>query len=179
MRHFVMTAVMLSLTAGLVTGCKSGECCDNGGTEKKAVKPESKVVSFGEPMTVPASQTVTVSQLMASPEKYVNTPVRITGTIDGVCEKKGCWATLTDGKAKEPLFVKFTCPAEENGRIVPLEAKGRPATVQGVVKIKEVSQEDARHYAEDAGKSKVEIEKIVGWQKQVTVSSPSVQVVMQ
>lgn len=177
MRHFVMTAAMLSLTLGLVTGCKSGECCTKCDDGKKEVKSEGKVVSFGEPITVPVAETVKVSDVMKSPEKFVGKPIRITGTVRDVCEKKGCWATLSEGSG-EPLYVKFTCPAEENGRVMPMEARGRPATVQGVVKIKEIDEEEARHYAEDAGKSKAEIEKIVGPQKQVTVSSPSVQVIM-
>lgn len=146
-------------------------------SETPATQPSGKVVTAGGPMTV-TSAPVAVSEVLAHPEKYADQPIRIEGTVSSVCEKKGCWARLTDDKtpAGQDLFVKFECPEADDGRVLPLSVKGNPAVVQGTVKVTEMSEAKARHYAKDAEKSDAEVNQIVGPQKQVTVASPSVQV---
>ena len=73
--------------------------------------------------------------------------------------------------ATETLFVKFSCPVK--GRLIPMEALGHLAIVEGSFKLSEISEADARHYAEDAGKSPEEIAKIVGPQNQLRMSAPA------
>lgn len=75
----------------------------------------------------------------------------LSGTIKEVCTKKGCWMTLTMPNESD-LMVRF----KDYSFFVPLDAQGE-VLINGKAFISETSVEDLRHYAEDAGASKVEI----------------------
>ncbi|WP_299128983.1 DUF4920 domain-containing protein [uncultured Winogradskyella sp.] len=81
-------------------------------------------------------------------------PVKMRGKITDVCSKKGCWMTLDMGNNEE-VMVKF----KDYGFFMPLDAKGE-VVVNGKAFVTETPIEELRHYAEDAGKSKEEIEAI-------------------
>jgi hypothetical protein len=173
------TAFALLLAAALV-GCKSDDW--RSGKNNKQVQPtqtaqapaaDVKYASFGEPMKMSNEAPVPVATVLAHLDQYKDQYVRVTGNVAAVCEKKGCWLKMADEQGND-LFVKFTCPV--NGRLVPLEAKGKPVIAEGTLKVKEVSEAEARHLAEDSGKSQDEINKIVGPQKQVSLMAPSAKV---
>jgi hypothetical protein len=177
-KNLITSSLLIVSAAAIVGGCaKDSKPAAAAAAEKQPVVSASGgYVSIGDPMKL-SSAPVPVAAVLASPTSYTGKPIRIAGTVEGVCETKGCWINLSDPASNQKLFVKFTC-SDEGGRIVPMEAKGRPAIVEGTVVVKEISEADARHYAEDGGASKEEIAKIVGPQKQITVSSPSVQIAM-
>jgi hypothetical protein len=81
---------------------------------------------------------------------------KLEGEIISTCPKKGCWIEMKiDDK---DVFVKF----KDYGFFVPKSGmEGKKAIVQGLASIDTLSIEDLKHYAEDAGKSKSEIEKII------------------
>ena len=80
---------------------------------------------------------------------------KLEGEIILTCPKKGCWIEMKiDDK---DVFVKF----KDYGFFVPKSGmEGKKAIIQGLASIDTVSVKDLKHYAEDAGKSKSEIEKI-------------------
>jgi len=81
--------------------------------------------------------------------------IKLEGEIISTCPKKGCWIEMKiDDK---DVFVKF----KDYGFFVPKSGmEGKKAIIQGLASIDTVSVKDLKHYAEDAGKSKTEIEKI-------------------
>ena len=81
--------------------------------------------------------------------------VKFVTKIQSVCKKKGCWMNLDLGNG-EKAFVKF----KDYGFFVPLNADNSEAIVSGYAFVKEVSVNELKHYAKDAGKSKEEINKI-------------------
>lgn len=76
---------------------------------------------------------------------------KMTGKINEVCSKKGCWMTLDMGNDKE-VMVRF----KDYGFFMPLNAEGE-VVVNGKAFVEETSVDELRHYAEDAGKSAEEI----------------------
>jgi len=88
---------------------------------------------------------------------FNNTSVKtkLEGEIISTCPKKGCWIEMKiDDK---DVFVKF----KDYGFFVPKSGmEGKKAIIQGLASIDTLSVKDLKHYAEDAGKSKSEIEKI-------------------
>jgi hypothetical protein len=125
---------------------------------------------FGEPLKLADSETVCAGTALAEPEKYAGKYVRLCGQVDSVCAAKGCWLRLAGPGEGETLFVKFTCPV--SGRLVPMEAAGHRAVVEGTFEVSEISEEVARHYAQDRKAPAEEIAKIVGPQKQIALKSP-------
>lgn len=150
--------------AGL-TGCNHNNQPKT--AESKVADAKAVYASFGEPVK-PDGASTAVPELLGNLSKYEGKPVRVSGTVSQVCERKGCWLKMTDGG--EELFVKFTCPVE--GRLIPAEAIGKTAIVEGQLAIKEVSEGDARHLAEEGGKTPEQVARIVGPQKQITLKSP-------
>lgn len=80
---------------------------------------------------------------------------KLTGKVVEVCQEKGCWMKLerTNG---EKLMVKF----KDYGFFMPKNIIGKEVVLDGEATVKEVSVKQQRHYAQDAGRSKDEIEKI-------------------
>ena len=79
---------------------------------------------------------------------------KMKGKIVEVCSKKGCWMTL-DAGGDNTIMVKF----KDYGFFMPLNAEGE-VVINGKAYVAETSVDELRHYAEDAGKSKEEIEAI-------------------
>lgn len=156
-----------SKNCGLAVGCKTP--CD-----KDGCGDTSKWTAFGEPMKLTGGKAVCAGEILSDKAKYADKFIRVCGKVDEVCAHKGCWIRLAGPTEGETLFVKFTCPVE--GRLVPMEAKGRLTIVEGTLELKEISEEEARHYAEDSGAAADEISKIVGPQKLIKLNSPAAKI---
>ena len=81
--------------------------------------------------------------------------VKITGKIASVCQKKGCWMMMetSDGQTMRVRFKDYEF-------FVPKDCAGKTAVIEGIALNDVTSVAELRHYAEDANKSKEEIEKI-------------------
>ena len=82
--------------------------------------------------------------------------LKFASSIKEVCSKKGCWMKLSAGETEETIMVRF----KDYGFFMPLDSNGKEVIVEGKAFVKEVSVDELKHYAEDAGKSKEEIAKI-------------------
>ena len=81
---------------------------------------------------------------------------KVTGTVSGVCKKKGCWMTIVSKETDTEMRVKF----KDYGFFVPKDIEGRTVVFEGLAYRDVTSVADLQHLAEDAGKSKEEIEAI-------------------
>src|SRR5262245_60471696 len=165
---------------------KHEECCGLEGSAlvsatqpTEAAKPKA-MATFGAQQKLTDAEAVPAAKVLSDPEKYKDQYVRITGKVSAVCEKKGCWLRVVPAQAAKPgdaaalsdIFIKFQDPPA--GRLVPMEAVGHDVTVEGTVKVGMMPERAARHFKEDAGASKEEIEKIVGPQKQMVIAGAGV-----
>jgi hypothetical protein len=98
--------------------------------------------------------------------------VKVTAKIVEVCPKKGCWLKLElpDGKTA-------TVKMKDYGFFLPLAAKGKTVVIDGDVMMKTTSVAELKHYAEDAKKSKEEIDAITEPQKEVKVTAKGIVVI--
>jgi len=97
---------------------------------------------------------------------------KVTGKVVEVCQAMGCWVKLqkTDGST---ILVK----AKDHGFTMPKDIVGKNVIVDGEANATEISEKMRKHYAQDAGKSKDEIEKIKGSSKELTISANGVKVI--
>ncbi len=120
----------------------------------------------GGPVTV--LKATKVSDLYASPEKFVGKTVRVDGKVTSVCTEMGCWVAVKDAVTDQT--VRFQ--ADHEGKIVfPLTLNGKAGSFQGeFIKIgaddKEAHEAAAEHAhaepkAADFG-SRYQI-KVTGW----------------
>lgn len=89
--------------------------------------------------------------------------IKLRGEVKACCQMKGCWMTMQTGKDEE-MMVRF----KDYGFFVPKNSAGMEAVVDGWAYRTLVPVDELRHYAEDAGKSKEEIEKITEPEEQIT-----------
>ena len=82
---------------------------------------------------------------------------KTTATVTSVCQSKGCWMKVADADgAEQKIHVQFT----DYGFFVPKDIAGREVVIEGTAYKAVTPVSELRHLAEDAGKSKEEIEKI-------------------
>lgn len=81
--------------------------------------------------------------------------MKLEGTVDAVCQKKGCWMTMPLGEDDE-LFIRFA----DYGFFVPLNCQGRTAVMEGWAFKSVTTVAELRHYAEDEGLPQEEIDAI-------------------
>ena len=123
-------------------------------TEKTVTRVEGK--HFGE--TISEKGAITYDKLLTKLDKKDKIEnVKVMGKVDGVCQAKGCWMNMVSNNPdKESMFVKF----KDYGFFMPKDIVGKTVIMEGVAYRETTSVEELRHYAEDEGKSKEEIEKI-------------------
>lgn len=105
--------------------------------------------SFGSGLTL--EETTAISAVIDNPDQYAGKKVKVSGLVVDVCSKRGCWIYLAGDREFEKMRIKVT-----DGEIVfPMEARGKIATVEGIVEKFELSREDVvarrKHHAEEKG----------------------------
>ncbi|MBX2903830.1 MAG: DUF4920 domain-containing protein [Chitinophagales bacterium] len=121
---------------------------------------KEKAQIFGE--SIKKKNAIDAKELPKLMEGKEKESFKITGKINEVCQVKGCWLTvdLGDGKSMRMSFKNY-------GFFVPKDAGGKTFYAEGEAKFKTTSVEMLRHYAEDAGKSKAEIDAITTPKKEL------------
>jgi hypothetical protein len=97
---------------------------------------------------------------------------QIKGKVVEVCKAEGCWIKVQRYNST-PVMVKV----KDHAFLMPESIVGKTVIIEGSAAVKEVSEEMRKHYAEDAGKSKKEIAKIKGSEKDVQFSATGVKVI--
>ena len=128
------------------------------GNNKEEPKTEVATVDttlqyFGDSITQEGA--IAADQLAAQMQGKDSMKVKLTGKIEEVCQKKGCWMTMNIGNDKT-MQVKF----KDYAFFVPKDASGKTVFIEGVAFTDTTSVQELQHYAEDGGKSKEEIAKI-------------------
>ncbi len=103
--------------------------------------------TYGKALT--GTDTVKVSELLGTPDKYAGKTVRVEGTITEVCAKRGCWMMIAGDKEFQTIRFKV----DDGVIVIPMSAKGKTATAEGVFtkieRTKEQRIEQAKHEAEE------------------------------
>jgi hypothetical protein len=114
---------------------------------------ESPTGIFGEEIN--DSEVVSLEVLISELDQDGEFEGKVTGEIKEVCAMKGCWMTI-DLPNGETMRVTF----KDYGFFVPKNSQGFPVVIEGVALKKVTDVATLKHYAEDAGKSKEEIDAI-------------------
>lgn len=78
----------------------------------------------------------------------------IKAQVEKVCQSKGCWMNLTDGK--QSIRVTF----KDYGFFVDKKLFGKTVLAQGNFQMKEISVKDQKHYLQDEGRPQTEIDQV-------------------
>lgn len=129
-----------------------------------------KTQSFGEKITADKANDASMLYKVLESKKESKT-IKLKGKVLAVCKKKGCWMKMDmGGKQNAKLFIRF----KDYGFFVPKDCDGKTAIIEGIAKKEVITVAQLRHYAEDAGKSKKEIEAITQPEKKYTFQATGV-----
>ncbi|MDH5475008.1 MAG: DUF4920 domain-containing protein [Cyclobacteriaceae bacterium] len=141
---------------------------NNEGESEKIAEQETEkaVVSedgfYGEEIN--EDGIVEMSDFLAKIETEDSLEVKIKGTIEKTCKMKGCWMTVKTSEG-ETMRVSF----KDYGFFVPKEGmEGKEVIIEGVAKKKLTSVQELKHFAQDGGATKKELEAITEDSEELT-----------
>jgi hypothetical protein len=121
--------------------------------------PADTTAQTGQPQTfgeaIAPDGAITMTDLMGQLATADSVQVKVRGTVESVCQTKGCWVNLRDPQAGD-LFVKF----KDYAFFLPKDIAGREVVMEGYAYKETTSVEELKHYAEDEKKSQAEIDAI-------------------
>ncbi len=112
---------------------------------------------------------ISMAELIEKTADGKEAQVKVIGKVEEVCQTKGCWMLIQKGDGTT-MRVKF----KDYGFFVPKDCSGKTAVMEGKAFFRTVSVDELKHYAEDAGKSKEEIESIKEPQKALAFEAEGV-----
>ncbi len=131
--------------------------CQNNATSNEAStqsETSSDYISKGDQIT--DTDALNIPDFLATVEKHGGAdPIKVKGTINDCCQKKGCWMNV-DLQNGEEMMVRF----KDYGFFVPLDAAGKEVVMQGKAYYDTLDVATLKHYAEDKGLPQEEIDKI-------------------
>lgn len=150
----ILSLLLLVLT---VYSCKNEpKTVDVETSDVETVETEDNDIayaSFGEKIEADNALNATeMSEKFKAMEVGDSTAIKLVGKVNEVCQAKGCWMRVDLGN-DEDVMVKF----KDYGFFMPKNIAGKEVIMRGQAYVSEVSVDEQRHYAEDAGKSEEEI----------------------
>ena len=144
-----------AVLALMLSACGNETASSETGAEAETAAQEAPTfLSFGETITAEEAISYEALQSKMSSTEADSVAVKFTGTVQEVCQAKGCWMTIaSDEEGAEPIMVRF----KDYGFFMPKDIAGRQVIMDGHAFVEETSVDELRHYAEDAGKSEAEI----------------------
>ncbi|MFO7561366.1 MAG: DUF4920 domain-containing protein [Enhygromyxa sp.] len=125
---------------GCIHGAKpekhdEGEGCEHGG----GAMPTESTGHFGAQFAIADTQPLSTVLASGVPSEAV----KVSGTVETVCQKKGCWMVIKDGDTQARVLVK------DHAFAIPMDGKGKTATVEGTLEAKELSEANVAHLKQD------------------------------
>lgn len=106
--------------------------------------PQEKFSNHGA--IISAKDAMTINSFLSEVNDEESS-FKVRGTIEEVCQMKGCWMTL---KNDEGANIRVTF--KDYGFFVPKDISGREVVIEGTAKKETLDEDVAKHYAEDGGK---------------------------
>ncbi len=111
---------------------------------------------------------ISLPKLIADHKTPGDKIVMTEGTVKEVCEKEGCWMVLDSSGESVRVFFKG------HSFMVGKNLIGKKVKTEGVLMKKTQSVAEQKHYLEDAGAPKAQIEKIVAPKDSFTLEATAV-----
>lgn len=127
-------------TVTVATAKEEGDCHHD---DTPAAAPANEKVFRGAPFK--GEKAVALTDLLAKPESFDKQTIATEGTVRQVCQKKGCWMELAMAEKGPGARITF----KDYEFFVPKDSAGKKAKLEGAVKLAELSEERAKHYASE------------------------------
>lgn len=106
-------------------------------------QPDGSTMHYGAPFEIDGDP-ITLTEAIATCAD-TGDACKVTGTVDRVCQARGCWFTLSDPAVEQVVRIRM----QDYGFFVPRNAMGMTVVFEGTLERQEVPQDVAQHYADD------------------------------
>ncbi|MFD2532182.1 DUF4920 domain-containing protein [Gracilimonas halophila] len=117
----------------------------------------AEVSSWNEP--------IALNDLISNADVFTGKEITLETEVAEVCEKKGCFFIANDGNNAARITFK------DYGFFIPTDSKGKTVKLIGTFEVKTLSEDQAKHHAEDAGENP---DAIQGSQEEYSIIATSV-----
>ena len=122
--------------------------------------------TYGDKIT--ATGAIDVNKLEKKVNAKKETSVKVKGKVVEVCTKMGCWIKMETADGN--MMVKM----KDHSFFVPLDLNGKEIIVEGLAKMTVTPVDELKHYLEDAGKSKAEIDAVKKPKKEIVIDASGI-----
>jgi len=135
--------------------------------EKVVAKELVDGTLYGADITADA-KILTVGDILADTTGFSGKTVVVQGDMSELCRSGGCWTVITDGTGyiRALTLHKFIMPKE-------MDITNKKAVIEGVFSVKEITEDQAKHYAEESGKDPSTVS---GPQKMYRISATGIKI---
>lgn len=121
--------------AGCIHEKKEDESCEH----EEAPAAGASTGHFGAEFAVADTQGLSAVLAGTLPTEAV----KVSGTVEAVCQKKGCWMVMKDGDMQARVLVK------DHAFAIPMDGKGKAAVVEGTLEEKQLDEANVAHLKKD------------------------------
>jgi hypothetical protein len=132
---------------------KTDEKADDTKEQKAELAMKNSVGGYGKEITPEGA--ISLVELKQAIQENKTFQGKVQGSVNACCQNKGCWMKMDAGDG-ETMMVTF----KDYGFFVPKDFAGTNVVIQGNATMKEISVEELKHLAMDAGKTQAEIDAI-------------------
>lgn len=159
------------LLSALLATSLTFSCQKPSASVQESTESTTKSEPIGEAARVPGFYGANLNENAVSGTSEMISAVEASGTFTGkiagqikeVCTKKGCWFTmeLANGELMRVTFKDY-------GFFIPTNSQGFPIILEGVATLSETDVNTLKHFAEDQGKSREEVDAITSPKREIT-----------
>ncbi len=165
MKLFFFSFIILFGLTGSVTAQEKGADKENAYVQlSEPVEQTAEYRVFGSSFDSNLP-TIALDKLIEKSGEFDNKTVTTEGVIKQVCQKKGCFFMLESDSGQARISFK------DYSFFIPTNTAGSRVKLNGTFNMKTLTEEKAKHYAEDAGNDP---ETIAGPQKEYSLVATSV-----
>jgi hypothetical protein len=113
---------------------------------EEEVPPQPEAEMYGDPVD-PNTPVVPLSDVLANPESFKDKQITTNGTVRQVCQKRGCWAEIRPGDARESETMRVTFKGY--AFFLPKDSRGATVKIEGRVSVQLLSAEQIAHLEEE------------------------------
>ena len=117
-------------------------------TEAEKIEPKELADGTLYGTDINADMTIiSVTDIFNDLKGYEGKTVVVQGDMSEICRSGGCWTIITDGNnyLRALTLHKFILPKE-------MDITDKKAVIEGEFAVKEITEEQAKHFAEESGK---------------------------
>ncbi len=176
-KKFLFFALAIILISSVSNGQDSKKMDQDGvkmnmGSTKVTMEPVGVKVQdgilYGKEID-PAASVIEFSDLINNAKDNNGKIVVVKGVISEVCQTMGCWIVMSDGtkNVRAKTLHKF---------FLPKDLAGQTAIVSGTFNIAEITEDEAREYAEESKNPAIKSESIKGPQKVYEIDATGIKI---